>query len=109
MSNDKLNALKKFFPSAEAINEGGVMCALLRGLRIDTAGGTVEANALLFPQEHSGYKTRLFLDRQIPASSARNWNPFTLGGRTWYACSWQDVGAELGWAEMLASHLRAFR
>ena len=35
MSAEKLQALKKFFPRAEAFTEGGVMGAFLPGLQVD--------------------------------------------------------------------------
>lgn len=85
------------------------MGAFLPGLEVQTPSGALQVDALLYPYAHSGYTTRLFVDRQIPAPNAKNWNSFTLGGRTWFACSWQDVQASLSWVEILAGHLRAFR
>jgi hypothetical protein len=109
VSADKLSALQKFYPTAEALMEGGQLMAHLPGMKIDTPGGTLEINALLCPHEHSGYRTRLFFDRQIGSPRPLNWTSHSLGGKSWWTWSWQDVGAELPWIEMLANHLRAFR
>jgi hypothetical protein len=64
---------------------------------------------LILVNVRSVYRTRLFVDRQIAAPNAKNWTPHSLCGRSWWACSWQDVGADLPWINMLANHLRAFR
>jgi hypothetical protein len=109
MSESKLQALRKFFPKAQAFSDGGVVAAYLPGLAVETPSGTVEVDALLYPQAHSSYSTRLFTDREISAPNAKNWKSFTLGGRTWFACSWQGVEESLPWVEMLAAHMRAFR
>ena len=110
MSAEKLQVLQKYFPQAEPFTEGGLMGAFLPGLMVDTPSGVVQFDAVLFPHAHSsGYMTRLFTDRPITAPNAKNWNPHNLGGRTWYACSWQGVEAHLPWVEILANHLRAFR
>lgn len=109
MSADKLNELRKFFPAAEPFQEGGQLAAYLPSVKVDTPNGVVEFDAVLFPHFHSGYLTRLFTDRQISAPNAKHWTPHTLGGRTWWACSWQGIEGGLPWIDMLANHLRAFR
>lgn len=109
MSAAQLSVLQAVVPSAEAFQEGGRLLAFLPGLKVETLGGTVVCDALLHPHEHSGYQTRLFLDRQIPGGSANNWTAHSLGGRTWWACSWQGVEAALPWVQILMNHLRAFR
>lgn len=109
MSADKLSLLKKFFPTAEPFPEGGQLGAYLPGIKVDTPTGPMELNAILYPHPHTGYETRLFTDRQIAAPNAKNWTAHTLGGRTWWACSWSGVAANLPWIEILANHLRAFR
>lgn len=108
MSAPKFEALKQYYPAAQAVHEGGVLCAFLPALRIDTPVGAVRLDALLYPAQHAGYESRLFLERQISAVNAKNWNSYQLIGRNWQACSWQGVSAALPWDQMLANHLRAF-
>lgn len=109
MKEDKFNALRQFFPKAEQFHEGGQVAAYLPGIKVETSRGIVELNAVLFPHSHSGYLTRLFTDRQIVAPNANNWTAHTLGGQTWWTCSWQGVEAALPWIDILVNHLRAFR
>lgn len=109
MSGAQLGALQAFVPDAEPFQEGGLLLAFLPSLKVETQGGIVVCDALLYPHAHNGYQTRLFLDRQIPGGSANNWTSHSLGGRTWWACSWQGVEAALPWAQILINHLRAFR
>ncbi len=109
MSAEKFCALKKFYPAAEAFSEAGQTVVHIPGMKVQTPAGEVEFNALLCPHEHSGYRTRLFTDRQVAAPNAKNWNAHTLCGKTWWTCSWQDVEASLPWIEIVANHLRAFR
>lgn len=85
------------------------MVAYLPGLKVETGTGAVEVNALLVPFEHSGYRTRLFVDNQITAPNAKNWTSHIVCGRSWHVCSWNEVPAALPWMEILANHLRAFR
>jgi len=110
VSAEKLAALQLFYPTAELLTEGGQIVVFLPGLTVETPQGLVETDALLLPSLHStGYTTRLFLARQIEAPSAKNWTSHSLCGRSWWACSWQGVGADLPWIDMIANHLRAFR
>lgn len=109
MSAAQLSALRAVVPSAEPLQEGGRLLAFLPGLKVETQGGAVVCDALLHPHGHTGYQTRLFLDRQILGGSANNWTAHSLGGRTWWACSWQGVEAALPWVQILMNHLRAFR
>lgn len=109
MSMDKFNALKKFFSFAEALTEAGQVVVHLPGLKVETPAGLVELNALLVPFEHTGYRTRLFTDKQISAPNAKNWSAHTVCGKSWWVCSWNDVAADLPWIDILANHLRAFR
>lgn len=109
MSGEKFNALKKFYPAAQAILEGGRTIVSLPGLKVQTPNGVVELDAMLCPHEHSGYETRLFVDKQLSAPNAKNWTAHVVGGKTWWACSWREVAAGLPWIEIMANHLRAFR
>lgn len=100
-------ALKALIPAAELFREGGVAGAYIPQLAIATQQGEVHADVLLFPHAHSGYVSRLFFERQLQGEKAQNWTSHSLGGRTWWACSWQGVEPSLPWIEVLACHLKA--
>jgi len=105
----EIGKLRSFYPGAEQWEEGGAILAFIPGIRVPRENDTIEVNGLLWPYSRDGYSTRLFLDRKIPASKANNWNPFTICGETWWACSWNQVPASLPWIEILANHLRALK
>jgi len=109
VSAEKLAALQHFYPAAQMLAEGGQPVVFLPGLKVDAPQGPIEVDALLHPSLHTGYSTRLFLNRQVDAPLAKNWTSHSLCGSTWWSCSWQGVGAELTWIDMIANHLRAFR
>jgi len=109
VSAEKLAALQRYYPSAQLLAEGGQSVVFLPGLKVDAPEGQIEFDGLLHPQPHTGYSTRLFITRTITAPLAQNWTAHSLCGKSWWACSWQNVGAELPWIDMLANHLRAFR
>lgn len=105
----ELEKLRRLVPAAELRSEGGVSIIFLPGVRITAAGREIILDALLWPHERDGYRSRLFLSAQIQAPNANNWNVFSLQGCAWYACSWQGVPSTLPWDEMFVSHLRAFQ
>ena len=109
MSMDKFYALQKFFPSAQALTEAGQLVAYLPCLKVVTLEGVMELDALLVPFEHSGYRTRLFTEKQILSQNAKNWTAHTVCGKSWWVCSWNEVPSALPWIDILANHLRAFR
>jgi hypothetical protein len=104
--NDEVEELRALTPGAMAMPEGGVEYFLLPGIKVPGLAGLVDA--LLCPQQHSGYTTRLFLSSVVPGKG-QNWRPHTILSRQWHACSWNDVPANQRLAEILAQHLRAFR
>jgi hypothetical protein len=106
---EQLDQLRKVCPDAELVQEGGRTAVLLRGIQIATPHGRERRDALLWPWSRDNYESRLFLSEAVSAPNAKNWNPFTILGRTWYACSWQGVSSALPWLEILGGHLRAFR
>lgn len=105
----ELVRLQALCPAAELWTEGGKPVPFLPGLSFQTPGGRQTRDALLWPWPRDGYLTRLFVSEVITAPEAKNWNPFNIQGRTWFACSWQGVVDSLPWIEILANHLRAFR
>lgn len=106
---EQLAQLRKVCPDAELVQEGGRTAVLLPDLHIKTPQGRERRDALLWPWSRDNYESRLFLSATVSAPNAKNWNPFSILGRTWYACSWQGVSSGLPWLEILLGHLRAFR
>lgn len=103
----ELARLRRLCPEAEQWDEQGGSLVYLPGLRVESAGAIRTVDVLLCPRERDGYQTRLFFSEQLPVS--RNWSPYTLMARTWYACSWQGVPADQPWLDILASHLEAVK
>lgn len=106
----KFEALKRIFSSAELVFEREEPLVLLPALKFPSGNSAHETDALLCPRQHSSasYPTRLFLETQ-PPKGGQNWNLFQVLGRTWRACSWNNVPATLTWTEILFAHLRAFK
>lgn len=100
----EIEELRDICPGAVAMTEGGLDFAFLPKLRFASQGATVELDALLAPQGHSGYETRLFLERQLPIGPA--WYAQQILGRTWFAISWRGVLPGQKWTRILAQQLR---
>ena len=83
----EIEQLRDICPGAQAMTEGGLAFAFLPKLKFISRGATVELDALLAPQGHSGYETRLFLEQQLPVGAA--WYTQQILGRTWHAISWR--------------------
>lgn len=103
---DEMDDLKRLCPGAQEMIEGGIEYVSLPSLKHPCAPGTLDA--LLCPQQHSGYLTRLFLSAPIPAK-AINWSTHTILSRTWHTWSWNHIPANQRLAEILAQHLRVLR
>jgi hypothetical protein len=103
---DELEELRVVCPEAREMAEGGLEYILLPKLKVPGANAGIDA--LLCPQGHSGYTTRLFLSSVI-GGKGQNWSVHTILSRTWHTCSWNNVPASQRLAEILVQHLRAFR
>jgi hypothetical protein len=103
---DEMDDLKRMCPGAQEMPEGGIEYVFLPGLKHPCAPGALDA--LLCPQQHSNYPTRLFLSAVIPGKG-NNWSTHTILSRTWHTWSWNNVPANQRLAEILAQHLRALR
>ncbi|MBU6214750.1 hypothetical protein KGM48_02820 [Patescibacteria group bacterium] len=103
----QLVPLRDVCDDAKILAEGQYTFVLLTGLRFRSGDATLTMNALLLPQEHEGYVTRLFVERIVPGKGA-NWKAYPFLGQTWHACSWKDVVKEQTLVEMLYGHLDAF-
>lgn len=101
----EIRQLEAICPGARQMSEGGIAFAFLPQLKFASRGGTVQMDALLAPQGHSGYETRLFLDQQLPDVGAA-WYQQQILGRTWHAISWRYVPPGQAWTQILAQHLR---
>ncbi len=103
---DEMDDLRRMCPGAQEMPEAGIEYISLPGLKHLCAPGTLDA--LLCPQQHGGYATRLFLSAPI-AGKGNNWSTHVILSRTWHTWSWNHVPANQRLAEILAQHLRALR
>lgn len=100
----EIEQLRDICPGAVAMTEGGLAFAFLPKLKFVSQGVGVELDALLAPQGHSGYETRLFLEQQLPIGAA--WYAQQILGRNWYAISWRGIPPGQKWTRILAEQLR---
>ena len=104
MPNEKLEELQRTYPTASLLTEGGYELISLPKLKIVTGGVETVYEALLCPRQHSGYDTRLFLDKQVNGRG-QNWKTFVILGKTWWACSLQGIKADQSYLNILLAHL----
>lgn len=104
MSAEKFEEFRKSFPKAALEAEGGVELILIPEFKIPTSAPDVTFTALLCPQGHSGYDTRLFLDKPVPGRG-QNWRAMTLLGRQWHVCSIRGISAEQSYLAILLAHV----
>ena len=108
--DDRLAGLRELCPGVTFLSDGGKDFIFLPSLKITTNGNVVVMDALLRPDEHSGYLTRLFLSQPLPSKGrGGGWTTHTIAGRTWHTWSWQNVPATLPLSQMLLEHLWALR
>jgi hypothetical protein len=100
-----LQELVELCGDARVIAEGFIY---IPKLRLPSGCQPSETEALLCLVNHNGYATRLFLAQLIPGRRT-DWTAVYIQGRTWHTWSWNEVGAHLRPAEILAEHLRALR
>lgn len=103
-----LESLLASFPDAKVMPEGGIEYLYLPKLTFPSGASALKMDALLCPQRHGGYLTRLFLERPVPGKGA-NWTTHYILGKAWHTWSWNNVAAESPVLEILGSHLRALR
>ncbi|MFC3052386.1 hypothetical protein [Kordiimonas pumila] len=104
--DENFAALRKIYPEVQLMEQGGQKVAFIPNLMLKQSGQTVSLQALLWPYARDGYQTRLFLEKKVDGE-AKNWKSFNLLGKSWWACSWRGVQANLPWPVILANHLRA--
>lgn len=107
--DSEIKALKAHWPNAELLGEGKRKFALLPDFKVTVGSKATVLTALLQPWSgDGGYTTRLYFSERFTDKGA-NWNPFSILGRTWHACSWNNVPEDLPWVEIIACHLQAHR
>ena len=105
-SPENFGELKTHFAAATEHDEAGRRYIRLPALSFPCNGSVETADALLCPGEHSGYSTRLFLDRPFP-HKGQNWTTHSILGRQWHTPSFNNISADLPLMAILANHLRA--
>lgn len=109
-----IQELQLVYPSATVRTDGVLDLVFIPKLPIAIGETVRHVDALLCPQEHSGYRTRLFLadpilERPVINGKNANWSSHALLGRNWHSWSWQGVESNQPLLSMLVSHLAAFR
>ena len=108
MREEAFTRLRALYQDAKVLSEGGCELVHLSAIKITVGSELQSFAALLCPQSHSGYATRLFLDRPVPGKGA-NWRSFPLLGKTWWACSIRDITANQPLLSMLLAFLDHFK
>jgi hypothetical protein len=103
----EIEQLELICPGARLMTEGGLAFAFLPQFKFRSRGAPLQMDALLAPQGHSGYETRLFFDQQLPGIGVA-WYQQQILGRTWHAISWRGVSPNQTWTRILAEQLRPF-
>ena len=103
---DEMDDLRRMCPGAQEIPESGIEYIFLPGLKHPCAPGTLDA--LLCPQQHGGYATRMFLSVSN-IGKRNNSSAHTILSPTRHTCSCNHVLANQRLAEILAQHFRALR
>ncbi len=101
-----LDQVRSEYPQAVPVVDGVVTAVLLPNMKFRAAGAEQQMDLLLYPGQHGGYISRLFFKEKIEGCAA-NWNQFAVGGRTWWAPSWNNVPPTMPMLQMLGAHLRA--
>jgi len=101
----QIDSLRSLSPDASLIADAGIDYIYLPKLRVKTGNDTQTVDALLCPAKHSGYTTRLFLEKPIQ-KRGKNWSVHSILGRTWHTWSWNNVPENLSLMQILSAHMR---
>ena len=104
VDSNQLAELREIYPEAQPHSEAGIDYVYIPNLVLPIAPVPTLMEALLCPQQHSGYMTRLFLDKSV-SGHGNNWTCHNILGRSWYTCSWNGVAATQRLTQILAEHL----
>lgn len=104
---EQLEELKaQFGPGVREFEEGGHVYLYIPGLKMPPGCTPEITDALLCPQTHSGYTSRLFFKERIQTTKQVNWNgQFLILGVQWYAFSYNYI-KDMPLMNMIMSHLR---
>ena len=108
ITTEQLQALKELCATAQLHREGAQEIVHLAQLKVRVGAGAHIVDAILWPAQHAGYTSRLFLSRPFPEKAA-NWTVHQILGRPWHSWSWQGVPADLPPLQMLLCHLDALK
>jgi len=108
ISADALEELRAICPAAKEMSEASYAYVYLPGLKLPLGCSPCQADALLCLHSRHGYQSWLMLSAPV-VGKGNNWTTHHVLDRTWHACSWDRVSADLRPAQALAEHLRAFR
>ena len=108
LPDDQLRALREVNPGARVLDEGEVTYVFLPKQPIQVGEQWRAMDALLCPNKHSGYDTRLFLDQPIKERAA-NWTEHVILGRSWHTFSWNGVSSRHPLMQILLAHLAVLR
>jgi hypothetical protein len=102
---DQILEVKRFYPRAEIIPEGGINFVFIPELELPSGCIPRNVDALLCPVMRDGYNTRLFYAQMIEGIPTKNWNGILrLCDRNWVSYSWKSTeGMEL--IQMIMYHL----
>ncbi len=113
IDESQIGALRDLCDEISILTEGPHTFVFLKCLRFLCGGNPLKVDALLCPQEHSSYATRLFLEQKhsYPLSDGNepNWQVHSILGKPWHTWSWKDVSADQTLLEILSGHLDAFK
>lgn len=101
----QIDSLKPLSPEVSLISDAGIDYIYLPKLKVRIENVIQTVNALLCPVKHSGYTTRLFLDKPIH-ERGNNWSIHSILGRTWHRWSWNNVPDNLSLMHILSAHMR---
>jgi len=105
----ELEALRELCEEVKVLTEGSYTFIFMKKLRFPCGAESMQMNALLVPQEHTGYATRLFLERPLTnRGKSQNWQVHTILGDTWHTWSWKEVLPGRPLMHILSDHLNAF-
>ena len=106
-SEEQVEELKAILgPGVRELEESGYVYLYIPGLKMPPGCAPERTDALLCPDLHSGYPSRLFFKERIQTPKPVNWNGqvFVLGEQ-WHAFSYNDV-KDMPLLGMVMSHLR---
>ena len=104
---EQLEELKAVMgPGVRELEESGYVYVYIPGLKMPPGCIPEQTDALLCPQPHSGYTSRLFFKDYIQTPKPVNWNGqvFVLGYQ-WHAFSYNNV-QNMPLLNMVMNHLR---